>query len=129
MVKKVKRTVEEVLDSLELKQKEITQKLRALIKSAVPEAGEIVRQGKITFTLDSKDFVWLTQAKDHVDLEFFMGGSLDSDLLKTGEIREKRGNVRHVKVRNFEVLKPELLRLIKDAERISLETSKPKPEV
>ena len=78
MVKKAKKTVEEILGGLEQKQKERTQHLRSLIKNAVPETAEIVRQGKITYALDGKDFVWLTQAKGHVDLEFFMGGSLDS---------------------------------------------------
>ncbi len=128
MVKKPKKTIEEVLTSLEPKQKDITQELRALIKNAIPETEEIVRQGKITYRLDGKDFVWLTQAKTHVDLEFLMGGSFDSDLFKTSGTKEKRENVRHIKVNNVEALKPELLRVLKDAKRIGLEQGKSKPK-
>lgn len=128
MVKKSKKTIEEVLDSLEPKQKKTTQELRTLIKNAVPETVEIVRLGKITYTLEGKDFVWLIQAKTHVDLEFLMGGSLDSDLLKTNRTKEKRENVRLIKVKDVEALKPELLRLLKDAERIGLEHCKTKPK-
>ena len=55
-------------------------------------------------TLDGKDFVWLIQANGHVDLKFFMGSGLDSDLLRTRGIAEKRESVRHVEIRNFEKL-------------------------
>jgi hypothetical protein len=121
MVHKEKKTLDEVLNSLDAKQKETTQNLRALIKTIVPETTEIIRHGKITYSLDGKDFVWLIQAAGHVDLEFFMGSGLDSDLLRTRGIAEKRESVRHIEIRNFEKLQTELTRLLKDAARIGLE--------
>lgn len=121
MVNKEKKTLDEVLNGLDVKQKETTQNLRALIKTVVPETTEIIRRGNITYTLDGKDFVWLIQAAGHVDLEFFMGSGLDSDLLRTRGIAEKRETVRHVEVRNFEKLQTELTRLLRDAARIGLE--------
>lgn len=121
MVNKEKKTLDEVLNGLDVKQKETTQNVRALIKTVVPETTEIIRRGNITYTLDGKDFVWLIQAAGHVDLEFFMGSGLDSDLLRTRGIAEKRETVRHVEVRNFEKLQTELTRLLRDAARIGLE--------
>lgn len=121
MVKKEKKTLDEVLGSLDEKQKQTTQSLRALVKKNVPGTTEIIRRGNVTFMLDGKDFVWLTQASGHVDLEFYMGAALDSDLLRERGEREKRETVRHVEVRDVDRLEPELTRLIKDAARTGLE--------
>jgi hypothetical protein len=127
MVKNEKKTLDEVLGSLDEKQKQTTQNLRLLIKESVPETTEIIRRGNITFTLAGKDFVWLIQANGHVDLEFFMGAALDSNLLRRRGIAERSENVRHVKVADFEKLKPELTRLLKDANRVGFEHC-PSPE-
>ena len=116
MVKVKERAVdiEELLNRLEPVQKETVQNLRGLIKSAVPEIVEIVKHGNITYKLDNKDFVWIRHYRKHVDLEFAMGASLDSDLLKsTG--KEKPENLRHVRVIDFDKLKPEITRLLKEA--------------
>lgn len=112
--------VDEILNKLEPEQREAVQNLRALIKSTVPETVELVKQQNITFKLDNKDFVWISHYQGHVDLEFSMGSSLDSDLLKSrGE--QKSENVRHIKVNNFEKLKPEISRLLKAAAAIGFE--------
>lgn len=118
------RTIDEILVSLEPAQKETTQNLRALIKSAVPETVEIVRQGKIAYKLNGKDFVWISPYQSHVDLEFFMGASLDSDLLKSRG-KEKSENVRHITVSNLDKLKPEIVRLLKAAAAIGFEHCSP----
>ena len=118
---KQQRTIDEILGSLEPAQKETIQNLRALIKSAVPETVEIVRQGKIAYRLNDKDFVWISHYQDHVDLEFFMGASLDSDLLKSRGETEKSDNVRHITVSHFDKLKPEIVRLLKDAAAVGFE--------
>ena len=55
--------------------------------------------------------------------------ALTLGLLKSNGTKEKRENVRHVKVNDVEALKPELVRLLKDAQRIGLRHCKPKPEV
>ncbi len=118
---KQQRTIDEILGSLEPAQKETIQNLRALIKSAVPEAVEIVRQGKIAYRLNDKDFVWISHFQDHVDLEFFMGASLDSDLLKSRGDAEKSENVRHITVSHLDKLKPEIVRLLKAAAAVGFE--------
>jgi hypothetical protein len=74
------------------------QNLRAIIKSAVPETTELVKNKNITYKLNNKDFVWIRHFQNHVDLDFSMGASLDSDLLKS---RGKK--------------KPEIVRLLKAA--------------
>ena len=122
MVKVKEREVDkdEILNRLEPEQKEIIQNLRELIKSAVPETVELVKHGNITYKLDYKDFVWISHYQNHVDLEFAMGASLDSDLLKSRG-KEKPENLRHVTVRDFEKLKPEITRLLKEAASVGFE--------
>ena len=114
-------TIDEILGSLEPTQKETVQNLRSLIKSAVPETVEIVRQGKIAYRLNGKDFVWISHFQDHVDLEFFMGASLDSDLLKSRGDAGKSENVRHITIRHIDKLKPEIVRLLKAAAEVGFE--------
>ena len=106
-----KKTLEEILDSLDEEQRQTTQKIRGLIKSIVPETVETIRRGKITYILNGKDFLWLTQPSGHVDIEFFMGASLDSAMLKDHGIKEKSEDVRHIEVRDFGKLAPEISRL------------------
>ncbi len=48
------RTIDEILGTLDPEQKENMQNLRALVKSAVPESVELVKQGKITYKLEAK---------------------------------------------------------------------------
>jgi len=117
MVKVKERIVdiEDVLNRLEPDRKETVQNLRGLIKSAVPETVETIKHGNtIMYRLEDKDFVWIKSYRSHVDLEFFMGGSLDSDLLKSRG-KEDSENTRHVTVSDFAKLKPELTRLLKEA--------------
>ena len=109
------RTIDEILSSLQPNQKEPFQNLRALIKNAVPESVEMVKNGKITYKIGDKDFVWISHFQDHVDLEFAMGASLDSKLLKTRGVAEKTENTRHISIANFDAIKPEVTRLLKEA--------------
>lgn len=106
--------VENLLNALEPKQRETTQKLRDLIRSAVPETVEIVKGGNITYKLGNEDFVWMSHYQNHVNLEFAMGSSLDSDLLKSRGV-EKSENRRHVTVNDFDKNKLEITRLLKEA--------------
>jgi hypothetical protein len=116
------QTIDEVLGSLSPEKKETTQNLRQLVKNAVPETAEVIKRGKIAYKLEGKDFVWITQTQEHVDLEFAMGASLSSDLLRSRGIAEKSPNVRHVPVSgNFLKLKPELTRLVKEAATLGFE--------
>jgi hypothetical protein len=115
MPKPQQRTIDEILNILNPAQRETTQNLRTLIKTAVPETVELVKQGKITYKLGDNDFVWITQTKKHMDLEFAMGASLDSNQLKTRGTAEQNENTRHITVTNFTAQKTELTRLLKQA--------------
>jgi len=121
MGNKEKRTLEEILATLDNPQQQITLNLQNLIKQIVPQATEIIRRGNITYVLDGKDFVWLTQASGHVDIEFAMGVSLDSSLLRSHGIKEKNKSVRHVEVHDFGKFEAEVARLLHDAVRIWFE--------
>ena len=46
MVKLNKKTVIDILSNLEPGRKEITEKLRSMVKQTIPDATEIVRRGK-----------------------------------------------------------------------------------
>lgn len=109
------RTIDEILGSLQPNQKETIRNLRALIKNTVPETEELVKQGKITYKLGENDFVWISHYQSHVDLDFAMGASLDSGLLKSRGIEETNENVRHLEVGDYDKQKPELIRLLKQA--------------
>jgi hypothetical protein len=116
--------IDEILNKLQSKQKETVQNLRALIKSTVPETTELIKNKKVTYRLDNKDFVWISHFQNHVDLDFSMGASIDSVLLKSRG-KKKPENVRHVTVGNFEKLKPEIERLLKAAALIGFEHCPP----
>jgi len=62
---------------------------------------ELVKNGKITYKLGVKDFVWINHFKDHGDLEFAMGASLDSKLLKNMGVVEKTENIRPISFVNL----------------------------
>ena len=115
------RTIEEILGTLPPTQKETVQNLRNLIRTTVPETVEIVRNGKIVYRLSNKDFVWISHFQDHVDLEFAMGASLDSNLLKSRGTAEKNENVRHVSISSLDKVKSELTRLLRQAATLSFE--------
>ena len=115
------RTIDEILGRLQPDQKQTIQNLRTLIQTTVPEAMEVVKNKKITYQLGEKDFVWINHYQSHVDLEFAMGASLDSDFLKSRGVAEKNDKVRHIAVGNYERQASELARLLKQAETIGLE--------
>ncbi len=116
------RTMDEILSSLQPIQKETVQNLRMLVKNAVPETVEIVKSGIIAYKIEGKDFVWINHYKDHVDLEFAMGASLGSSLLRSRGIAEANDNVRHVPINsNFARLQPELKRLVSEAAKLGFE--------
>jgi hypothetical protein len=113
--------VNEILENLNPQQAQTVENLRQLIRDIIPTIEETVRQGRITFRIQDRDLVWLTITKSHVDVEFAMGSSLSSPLLKTRGATEINPNMRHIKVNNFTEVKAELKRLIKRAAAVSLE--------
>lgn len=116
MVKTKLKTIDEILGKAEPERKETAERLRSLIKSAVPKAAETVRRGKITYTLNGKDFAAIRLTKAHVDLLFSGGDRLSAPHLKgQGTISDPK----HVQVTNIESINtPEVTRLLKDAATI-----------
>lgn len=116
MGKRKGKTVEEILRNLEPQQKEITEKLRSLIKKTIPEAVEMVRRGKITYAVGGKDFAWIFNSKGHVDLDFLCGTRLSSPFLKG---RGKAKDIRHIEINTINKMdEAELTGLLKDAARM-----------
>ncbi|MGD6852028.1 MAG: DUF5655 domain-containing protein [Candidatus Bathyarchaeia archaeon] len=115
------QTIDEILSSLTPSQKTLIQNLRKLVKDSVPETVETVKQGKIVYKLEDRDFVWVSRYQTHMDLEFAMGASLSSDMLRSRGIAEQNENVRHVFVNNFPQQEAELQRLLKKAATLSFE--------
>lgn len=109
------KTVEGILKTLGPKEKEITQKLRGIVKNALPDAVETVRWGNITYRLDGKNVSWLIAYKDHIDFGFFKGALLKSDRLEgTGK------GLRHIKARTqADIDEVEFTRLLKEAAKIA----------
>ena len=115
------QTISEVLDSLTPAQKATTEKLRQLIKATVPQAVEMVKQGKIVYKLESKDFAWISNYQGHVDLELAMGSRLSSGLLKRRGGAEPNPDNRHIEADDYELIEAELTRLLCEAAILTLE--------
>lgn len=117
MVKLNKKTVAEILSNLEPGRKEITEKVRSMVKKTIPEATEIVRRERITYVLNGKDFLSIRTTQSHIDMLFVCGTTCNSRLLKG---RGSESEPSHVKIKNMSDLdESELIRLLKEAERIA----------
>jgi uncharacterized protein YdhG (YjbR/CyaY superfamily) len=115
------QTIDEVLGSLNPNQKITIENLRQLVKTQALQAVEVIKQGRIVYKLEGTDFVWISRYQEHVDLEFAMGSSLASDLLKRRGVAEQNQNIRHVEVGSFMLVKSELERLVREAAGLTLE--------
>ncbi len=82
IVKNKPKTVDEILSKVDEDKKAIADRLRDLIKGTLPKAVEIVRHGRITYTIDGKDVAGIRLTKQHVDLLFTHGASLSSPHFK-----------------------------------------------
>ncbi len=105
------KTVEGIVIQLDPQRRELTEKLRALVRETMPEAVETVKWGNVTYLLKGKNLSWLIMYKDHVDLGFFQGAGLKSKRLEgTGK------GLRHIKVRTpADIDETEFARLLRDA--------------
>ncbi len=117
MVKSKPKTVDEIFSKVDDEEKKIADGLRALVKEAVPKAIEIVRRGRLTYTMNGKDFAGIRPTKGHVDLLFFQSASLSSPHLKgQGTIGDPK-HIIVVTLKKFE--EAEAKRLLKEAASIS----------
>jgi len=117
MTKYKRKTIEEILNKVDPDQKQVAQKLRSIIKKTIPDATEAVRQGKIAYSVEGTDFVWITTAESHVDLEFICGTRLSSEQLKgRGQGLERR----HIEIKTVDAVdEAELSRLLKKAAELA----------
>jgi hypothetical protein len=113
MTKYKRKTIEEILSKVSPQQKQVMEKLRSIVKDAVPDAIEAVRRGKIAYGMEGKDFVWITSAASHVDLEFICGTRLSSEYLKG---RGQGLDRRHIEIKTVDAMnEAEITRLLKKA--------------
>ncbi len=109
--------MDEVLSKVAPQHKAIVEKLRSMVKTAVPKAEETVRRGSLTYVINGKNFAWIRNFQDHVDLGFEMGDRLSSPLLKAGR---KGDNSRHVRVKTLKNMdEQEMVRLLIEAARLA----------
>jgi hypothetical protein len=110
--------LEEILGKLEPLHKTIVDKLRIIVKKAMPEVVETVKWGNITYLLGDKNFAWIIIYKNHVDFGFFRGAELHSKLLEgTGK------GLRHIKISlNGDVNEAEITKLLREAAKLELTT-------
>jgi hypothetical protein len=104
-------SVEGIVNGLEKPTRDLTEKLRAIVKKALPDIVERVKWGNITYLLNGKTLAWIIVYADHVDFGFFRGAELESPKLEgTGKA------LRHIKIKSAgDVNEAEIKRLLKKA--------------
>jgi hypothetical protein len=121
VVKTKPKTTDEIFSKVDDDTKQLAEMLRNFVKATLPKALESVRQGKITYAIDGKDFAGIRLTKQHVDLLFLRGSSLSSPCLKgQGTI----GDPKHIEVHSMKkFVAPEAKRLlIEEAASVSTTT-------
>ncbi len=99
MVKSKPKTTDEIFSKVDEDKKLLAESLRNFVKATLPKVAETVRQGRITYAVNGKDFAGIRLTKQHVDLLFLRGSSLSSPRLKgQGTI----GDPKHIEVHSME---------------------------
>jgi hypothetical protein len=117
MVKTKPKTTDEIFSKVEDDKKALAESLRTFVKATMPKSVETIRQGRITYTMNGKDFAGIRLTKQHVDLLFMHGASLSSPHLKgQGTI----GDPKHIEVYDIKKFdKAEAKRLLEEAATFS----------
>jgi hypothetical protein len=90
-------TVDQLLEEADPAVRALANRLRQVVRNALPNSKEFVKWGNPTYLVDDKNVAWLLVYKDHVNLGFFQGAKMKSPRLEgTGK------GLRHVKVRRVE---------------------------
>jgi hypothetical protein len=117
MVKSKPKTIEEILQKSGPKQAEIAERLRAIVKTALPDASETVRRGVITYVLNDKDLATINLYEDHVDLGLLAGSKIDDEHIKGTGLGK---DVKHVKIISTKKIdEAEITRLLKEAAAVT----------
>jgi hypothetical protein len=108
-------TVDEIINSIPDQQKIIVKELRLLIRNSVSDSEEKVRNGKIVYAIEGKNFMRINPFTGHIDLEFMCGARLTPRDLKG---RGKKSLVKHMKITTKKDLNDvELKELIEEASK------------
>ena len=107
-------SVDKLVNSFDTRTRPLAEKLRTIVKAAVPQAKESVKWGNVHYSLNGKNFVMLSAYPDHVNLGMFLGAKLNSRLLEgSGK------GLRHIKVRNEgDIKKEEFSNLLREAAKM-----------
>lgn len=113
VVKSKPKTTDEIFSKVDEDTKLLTESLRNFVKATLPKVLETVRQGRITYAMDGKDFAGIRLTKQHVDLLFLRGSSLSSTRLKgQGTV----GDPKHIEVHSMKKFdETEAKRLLREA--------------
>lgn len=107
-------SVEELMGALGTRRKEIVEKMRYIVKMALPKAVESLKWGQPVYSLKGKNIICFMIYDDHVNYGLFMGARLASKRLEgTGK------GLRHVKVYGVgDIDEKQFARLARDAARL-----------
>ncbi len=102
---------DKLVKTLDPEGRELNQRLRKVVKSAIPNVSESVKWGAPTFSVNGKIIANIMNYRDHVNLGFFKGAKLHSKLLEgTGK------GLRHIKVfKPGDIKEKEIAKLLKEA--------------
>jgi hypothetical protein len=110
-------TVDQLLEEADPSMRALANKLRQVIRKALPKSQELVKWGNPTYLVDGKNVAWIMVYRDHVNLGFFQGAKMKSPRLEgTGK------GLRHVKVRRpGDIDEKEFARLLVQAAALAKE--------
>lgn len=93
----------------------LTKKVRRVITKALPRALESVKMGIPNYSVDGKNIAAIADYGKHVNLYFFQGAQLSSDLLQgTGK------GMRHIRIEKpQDIREAEFTRLLRKAARLA----------
>lgn len=114
--------VERYVSGVDPKLRPQFEKLRSVVRRALPEASETVKWGVPHYSIGGAGVASIAEYSGHVNLYLIQGAKIRSNLLEgTGK------GMRHVKVKTLDDIdESELTDLLERAGRIAAETPRPK---
>ncbi len=106
--------VDRVVKAMEPRKREMAERIRQIVKRALPGSEEAVKWGAPTFLVRGKIVANIMNYSDHLNLGFFKGAMIKSRLLEgTGK------GLRHIRIYSIDDIKEgEFVKLLKDAGKL-----------
>lgn len=105
--------VQEYIDGVPESQQEIIEAVRALIGELAPDAAETIKWNQPVYVVDGENRLYVAAQRDHVNLGFMQGASMDDP---DGVLEGTGKKMRHVKLSDpSEVDTPAIRRLVETA--------------